>query len=174
MCALYVGSTWIPCWRSWSWRWQWSFPRFQFYLDRVFACPFFWLPFHGLCRASTERPLHALRQYCDMLASTIANDAACLLAVKCAGEVSSHALALSECALHIFSQQGLANYHLLLLQGQGTRSVMACWYCRVLVRSIRRAGNVVNNIWDGKKKKHLLEQPLPRPFPCSCTYGYFV
>lgn len=59
-----------------------------------------WLPVHGISRASTERPLQILGH---MLASTVADDAACVHAVnKCADEVNSYVLAVTVYPLVIF------------------------------------------------------------------------
>lgn len=55
--------------------------------------------------------------------SCIARDAASMCVVKCAGEICSHARALSVWAVYIFSEQGLANYH---LAPGDTYDAMAC------------------------------------------------
>lgn len=54
-----------------------------------------------------------LRGFRTMFASSVASDSTCVRVAKCGDDTSSYARALSVCSLHIVSEQGLANFHLV-------------------------------------------------------------
>lgn len=134
VCAAYVCSARVQCWRSWTWYYDSSgncrIPPFPILPRQTGRLPYFLFALVSCSQAFSYEheaaPAHS-RVIHHIFASSVVIDAACVRVVKCAAdEMGSHVRVLSVCMRisHLLRARPVANYHLHWARSRWTEGIM--------------------------------------------------